>query len=205
MPTGNPKRRVRRWLARLFLSATGWKPEGERPAAERYVLIAAPHTTNWDFLYLLAFAEHFGLTISWLGKASLFRAPLGPLMRALGGIPIERSRSENRVAEMAQVFVDREALGLVVPAEATRSRAEYWKSGFYYIALTAGVPVVMSYLDYASKRGGFGPAFMPSGDVARDMDAVRAFYADKKGKYPDAFGPVRLREEALGDERLAQE
>ena len=202
---GSPKRRVRRWLARLFLWATGWKPEGERPAAERYVLIAAPHTTNWDFPYLLAFAEHFGLTISWLGKASLFRAPLGPLMRALGGIPIERSRSENRVAEMAQVFVDREALGLVVPAEATRSRAEYWKSGFYYIALTAGVPVVMSYLDYSRKRGGFGPAFMPSGDVARDMDAVRAFYADKKGKYPDAFGPVRLREEAIGDERLAQE
>lgn len=200
-----PKRRVRRWLARLFLSATGWQPEGERPAPARYVLIAAPHTTNWDFPYLLAFAEHFGLTISWLGKASLFRGPLGPLMRALGGIPIERSRSENRVAEMAQAFSDRAALGLVVPAEATRGRAEYWKSGFYYIAMAAEVPVVMSYLDYTRKRGGFGPAFMPSGDIARDMDAVRAFYADKQGKYPEAFGPVRLREEAPGRDPLAQE
>ena len=189
----------------MFLSATGWQPEGERPAPERYVLIAAPHTTNWDFPYLLAFAEHFGLTISWLGKVSLFRPPLGPLMRALGGIPIERSRSENRVAEMAQVFSDRAALGLVVPAEATRSRAEYWKSGFYYIAMAAKVPVVMSYLDYTRKRGGFGPAFMPSGDVARDMDAVRAFYADKQGKYPEAFGPVRLREEVPGRDPLAQE
>lgn len=195
------KRRFRRWLARLFLAATGWKPDGERPAPRQYVLIAAPHTTNWDFPYLLAFAEHFGMRISWLGKASLFRPPFGGIMRALGGIPIERSRSENRVAAMARVFDRHEDLGLVVPAEATRSRAEYWKSGFYYIALTAGVPIVMSYLDYAKKRGGIGPAFMPTGDVARDMQAVRAFYADKQGKYPASFGPVRLREESAGDER----
>ena len=194
-PHPRPRRRIRRALARLFLAATGWKAEGDRPTAERYVLIAAPHTTNWDFPYLLAFAEHFGLTISWLGKASLFRGPLGSIMRALGGIPIERSRSDNRVVEMAQLFSEHEALGLVVPTEATRSRAEYWKSGFYYIAKAAGVPVVMGYLDYRRRRGGFGPAFLPSEDVARDMDAVRAFYADKQGKYPEAFGPVRLREE----------
>ena len=138
------------------------------------MLIAAPHTTNWDFPYLLAFAEHFGMRISWLGKASLFRGPLGPIMRGLGGIPIERSRSENRVASMAKIFERYEDLGLVVPVEATRSRTDHWKSGFYYIALTAGVPVVMGFLDYARKRGGIGPAFMPTGDVARDMDAVRA-------------------------------
>ncbi len=201
MSSGRPrpehgKRRLRRLAARLFLSATGWKPDGEKPAAARYVLIAAPHTTNWDFPYLLAFAEHFDLHISWLGKASLFRAPFGALMRALGGIPIERTRSENRVAEMARVFSEREELGLVVPAEATRGRTDYWKSGFYYIALTAGVPIVMSYLDYTKKIGGIGPAFMPTGDVAGDMDAVRRFYADKQGKYPESFGPIRLREEA---------
>jgi 1-acyl-sn-glycerol-3-phosphate acyltransferase len=189
------RRRIRRRLARLFLSATGWKPEGAHPDARRYVLIAAPHTTNWDFPYLLAFAEYFGMRISWLGKASLFRGPLGPVMRRLGGIPIERGRNENRVAAMARVFDDHPDLGLVVPAEATRSRAEYWKSGFYYIALTAQVPIVMSYLDYARKRGGIGPAFMPTGDIASDMNEVRAFYADKQGKYPAAFGPVRLREE----------
>jgi 1-acyl-sn-glycerol-3-phosphate acyltransferase len=192
------KRRLRRLLARFFLALTGWKPEGARPEPHQYVLIAAPHTTNWDFPYLLAFAEHFGMRISWLGKASLFRAPFGGIMRALGGIPIERGRSENRVAAMARVFDRHPDLGLVVPAEATRSRAEYWKSGFYYIALTAGVPIVMSYLDYAKKRGGIGPAFMPTGDVARDMETVRAFYADKQGKYPDSFGPVRLREESDG-------
>ncbi|MBY0399833.1 1-acyl-sn-glycerol-3-phosphate acyltransferase [Myxococcota bacterium] len=193
------KRRFRRALARLFLATTGWRPEGDPPGPRRYVLIAAPHTTNWDFPFLLAFAEHFGMRISWLGKASLFRGPLGPIMRGLGGIPIDRSRSANRVAAMAAIFDEHEDLGLVVPAEATRSRTEYWKSGFYYIALTAGVPIVMSFLDYRRKRGGIGPAFMPTGDVARDMDAVRAFYADKQGKFPEAFGPVRLREEALGE------
>lgn len=191
----------RRAIARLFLSATGWKPEGRRPDAQRYVLIAAPHTTNWDFPYLLAFAAHFDLRIAWLGKASLFRAPFGPVLRALGGIPVERSRSENRVDAMARLFERHQELGLVVPAEATRSRTEYWKSGFYYIALQAGVPIVMSYLDYARKRGGIGPAFVPTGDVVRDMDVVRAFYADKRGKYPDAFGPVRLREEPGADAR----
>lgn len=190
------KRRIRRALARLFLAATGWKPEGDPPGPRRYVLIAAPHTTNWDFPYLLAFAEHFGMRISWLGKASLFRGPLGPIMRALGGIPIERSRSENRVAAMAKIFEEHDDLGLVVPAEATRGRTEFWKSGFYYIALTARVPIVMSFLDYTRKRGGIGPAFLPTGNVSRDMDAVRAFYADKQGKYPEAFGPVRLREES---------
>jgi 1-acyl-sn-glycerol-3-phosphate acyltransferase len=117
-------------------------------------------------------------------------------MRALGGIPIDRGRSGNRVAEMARVFDEASELGLVVPAEATRSRAEYWKSGFYYIALTARVPIVLSYLDYARKRGGIGPTFMPTGDVAGDMEAIRAFYADKQGKYPACFGPVRLREES---------
>jgi 1-acyl-sn-glycerol-3-phosphate acyltransferase len=189
------RRRFRRWLARLFLRATGWRAEGARPDARHYVLIAAPHTTNWDFPYLLAFAEHFGMRISWLGKASLFRAPFGGLMRRLGGIPIERGRSEQRVQQIAQLFAGRDELGLVVPAEATRSRSEYWRSGFYYIASTASVPIVMSYLDYARRRGGIGPAFVPTGDLRRDMDLVRAFYADKQGKYPDEFGPVRLREE----------
>lgn len=189
------RRRIRRYLARLFLAATGWRAEGSRPDACHYVLIAAPHTTNWDFPYLLAFAEHFGIRIAWLGKASLFRAPFGGLMRRLGGIPIERDRSERRVEAIARLFAGRDELGLVVPVEATRSRSEHWRSGFYHIARTAGVPVVMSYLDYARRCGGIGPSFLPTGDVTRDMELVRAFYADKQGRYPEKFGPVRLREE----------
>ena len=185
---------------------TGWKPDGARPAPRQYVLIAAPHTTNWDFAYLLAFAEYFEIKLSWMGKDTLFRGPTGAIMRALGGIPVRRHKRENLVMAMARIFDEHEEIGLAVPAEGTRRRVEYWKSGFYHIAVTAGVPIVMSYLDYDKKLGGFGPAFQPSGDIGKDMDAVRAFYDGKKGKYPNSFGPVRLLEEdpaARADNDLA--
>ena len=159
------------------------------------MLIAAPHTSNWDLVYLLALAEVYGLRISWMGKHTLFRPPLGALFRALGGIPIRRHERGDRVAAMAKEFSERERFALVVPSEATRGWAPYWKSGFYHIARRAGVPIVMGFLDYGRRRGGFGPALLASGDLKRDMDTIRGFYADKVGKYPEQFGPVRLREE----------
>lgn len=189
------KRPLRQSIARGFLAATGWRAEGPRPDPDRYVLIAAPHTTNWDFPYLLAFATVFDLDISWMGKSSLFRPPFGRIMRALGGIPIVRHQRGNLVAAMTAAFDERERLGLVVPAEGTRAYVDYWKSGFYHIARSAGVPIVPSYLDYARRRGGFGPAFHPTDDLVADMDRLRTFYADKQGRYPERFGRVRLREE----------
>jgi 1-acyl-sn-glycerol-3-phosphate acyltransferase len=193
---------MRKWIARAWLRVTGWKPDGEAPTAPRFVLIAAPHTSNWDLIYLLAFAELYGIRISWMGKHQLFRAPLGPLFRALGGIPIRRHERGDRVALMAEEFAQRDTFALVVPSEATRAWAPYWKSGFYHIARSAQVPIVMGYLDYSRRLGGFGPAVMPSGDVKRDMDQIRAFYADKAGKYPEKFGPVQLREEESGPASL---
>ena len=190
-----PKRPVRRFLARVFLRMTGWKPDGAPPDVDRFVLIAAPHTSNWDFPFLLAFAALYDLEISWMGKHSLFRGPMGRIMRALGGIPVRRQKRENLVGAMARSFADGGPLRLVVPAEGTRSYVDYWKSGFYYIALQAGVPIVMSYLDYATRTGGFGPAFRPTGDVRKDMDFIRAFYAGRQGRFPARFGRVRLREE----------
>ncbi|MEZ4290735.1 MAG: lysophospholipid acyltransferase family protein [Myxococcota bacterium] len=189
------KRRVRRLLARWFLRMTGWTTSGARPAPRRYVLIAAPHTSNWDFPYLLAFAAVYDIPIAWMGKHTLFRFPLGPIMRALGGVPVRRHAREQLVEAMARTLGEHDELALVVPVEGTRARTEHWKSGFYHIARRAGVPIVMSFLDYAQRRGGFGPAFEPSGDVVRDMDHVRAFYADKQGLFPERFGPIRLREE----------
>jgi 1-acyl-sn-glycerol-3-phosphate acyltransferase len=186
---------VKKRLARLVLAATGWEPEGERPAAAKYVLIAAPHTSNWDLLFLLALAAVFDVDVRWMGKHTLFRWPLGAVLRALGGIPIRRHRNENVVQAMARAFAECDALALVVPAEGTRGRAPYWKSGFYHIARAAGVPIVMGYLDYRRRRGGFGPALVPSGDVVADMERVRGFYADKVGRHPSGSGPVRLREE----------
>ena len=186
---------MKKLLANLVLASRGWKPEGDRPVAPKFVLIAAPHTSNWDLLYLLALSAVLDVKVRWMGKHTLFRGPAGPIMRALGGIPIHRHRRENVVEAMAKVFDAHETLALTVPAEGTRSYVTHWKSGFYHIARAAGVPIVMGYLDYPRKRGGFGPELLPTGDVARDMDVVRAFYADKVGKYPDCAGEVRLREE----------
>ena len=182
-------------VARWFLKLTGWEPEGSKPLERKFVLIAAPHTSNWDLAYMLAVAAHFDLKVSWMGKHALFRPPFGWLMRRVGGIPIVRHRSGNRVAEMTRAFQERESLILVVPAEGTRGYVAHWKSGFYHIARSAGVPIVLGYLDYARRRGGFGPALQPSGDIRCDMDKIRAFYADKIGKHPDQFGEVRLKEE----------
>jgi len=186
---------VIRLLARWFLNLTGWEPEGVPPTERNFVLIAAPHTSNWDLVYLLALAAVLDVRISWMAKHSLFRPPLGFVLRGLGGIPVYRKERRNMVAQMADAFAERESLVLVVPAEATRSYVPHWKSGFYHIARTADVPIVMGYLDYERKRGGFGPPVQLTGDMRRDMDAVREFYSDKIGRYPDKFGEVRLKEE----------
>jgi len=199
---GNPAlvARVGRFVADLFLRITGWETEGERPSAAKYVLIAAPHTSNWDLAYLLALAARYGVRPYWMGKHTLFRGPMGPVMRALGGIPVRRHLRENVVQQMARAFTERDELCLTVPPEATRGAAPYWKSGFYHIARTARVPIHLGYLDYARRRGGFGPELVPSGDLVADMDVIRAFYADKVGRHPECFGEIRLREESEADE-----
>lgn len=159
------------------------------------MLIAAPHTSNWDLAYLLAFAEVADLRISFMMKHTVFRGPFGPLFRSLGGIPIRRHLRENLVKQMIELFRAREDLVLVVPAEGTRARVEFWKSGFYHIAREAEVPIVLSYLDYARRRGGFGPAVIPTGRFREDMDAIRDFYADKSGRHPELFAEPKIREE----------
>ena len=186
---------MRKLLAKSFLRATGWQSAGAPPTLAKYVLIAAPHTSNWDLVYLLALAEVYGLRISFMMKHTLFRGPLGPLFRSLGGIPIDRRRRENLVKQMVEAFAARDSLVLVVPAEGTRARVERWKSGFYHIAHGARVPIVLGYLDYARQRGGFGPLLVPTGRIVEDMDFVRDFYADKVGRTPPDFAEPRLREE----------
>ncbi len=186
-------------LGWLLLRLTGWESEGGRPIPSKYVLIAAPHSSNWDLPYLLAFAAIYDVKIQWMAKHTIFIGPLGWFFSKLGGIPIERHLRGNRVENMANLFHEREQLILVVPAEGTRSHTEYWKSGFYHIAKTAGVPIVLSFLDFKRKRGGFGPAIMPSDDVKADMDQIRKFYAEMEGKYHELIGPIRLREEEAAD------
>lgn len=186
---------LKRLVARAWLSSSGWSFEGALPAHPRYVAIAAPHTSNWDFVHMLAMAWGQGLRFRWMGKASLFVFPFGALMRALGGIPIDRSRRGQVVAQCAAHFQADPGLMLVVPAEGTRGRGTHWRSGFYHIARTAQVPIVLGYLDYPRRRGGLGEGFVPSGDLAADMGRIRAFYADKVGRHPSRFTPPRLVEE----------
>ena len=186
---------VRQRIARRLLRLVGWRTDGEPPAQHRFVLIAAPHTSNWDFPLMILMAMQSGLSIHWLGKESLFRGPMGWLLRRLGGVPVERSEPKQLVARMADVFAGQDDFALVVPPEGTRSRSDHWKSGFYRIAHGAQVPILCSYLDYSTKVGGYGPLLTPTGDVGADMDLIRDFYADKHGRYPDQVSEIRLRDE----------
>jgi 1-acyl-sn-glycerol-3-phosphate acyltransferase len=182
-------------LGKAVLDAAGWTIEGAAPDAKKFVLIAAPHTSNWDFVYALSCTTAMGLPLRWMGKDALFRGPQGLFFRALGGIPVDRSKNNNMVQCMADELIRADVLALLVPAEGTRKAGKYWKSGFYHIARKAGVPVALGYLDYARKCAGIGPLIWPTDDVKADMDRVRAFYADVVGKHPAAFTPPRLREE----------
>jgi len=189
-------------MARAFLRLSGWAFEGSLPRSRRYVLIAAPHTSNWDFVYMIAIALSLGVRLHWMGKASLFDSPLGGLYRALGGIPIRRDVASNVVEQSAARFAGVEDLVLAVPAEGTRALAGTWRSGFYHIARLADVPIVLGYLDYARKRGGLGPELRPSGDLRADMDRIRAFYADKVGRHPELFTEPRLDDETASSAKV---
>ena len=172
-----------------FLKLSGWKIEGSLPPdGNKSVLIAAPHTSNWDLPYTLMVAFVLRLHIYWMGKEQIFKPPFRGLMRWLGGIPVQRDKSNKLVA--ASIDAIKAAGGplqLIVPPEGTRSNTRYWKTGFYYIAVGAQVPIVMAYMDYKKKISGLGPVFQPSGDIEADMATIKAFYAPFTGKNAAQF------------------
>ncbi|MDF9716240.1 1-acyl-sn-glycerol-3-phosphate acyltransferase [Nocardioides sp. ChNu-153] len=187
---------IRRTVARLVLKAARWRAVGEVP--ERGVLVGAPHTSNWDWVLTLLLGWSYGIRIGLLVKKEMFRGPLGPLLRATGAVELDRKNPGTTVrALLAQAEGDHPFL-LGLAAEGTRSKGEYWKSGFYRIAQQTGLPITLAYLDVPSRTVGWGPTFHPSGDVRADMDRVREFYADKTGFHPETFTPPRLREEEQG-------
>ena len=180
---------VLRAFSLAFLKLAGWTVVGTLPAgAEKSVLIAAPHTSNWDLPYTLMVAFALRLTPYWMGKAQIFRFPFRHLMMWLGGLPVDRSQANNLVAaSVAALGAAKGPLQLIVPPEGTRGKTRFWKTGFYYIAQGAKVPIVMAYLDYEKKTGGLGPVFQPTGDIDADMARIKAFYAPFKGKNADQF------------------
>ena len=180
---------VLRVLSVAFLKLAGWKVDGALPNnGQKSVLIAAPHTSNWDLPYTLMVAFVLRLNVYWMGKSQLFRFPFRGIMMWLGGIPVTRESSNNLVAaSIAAIQAAEGPLQLIVPPEGTRGHNRYWKTGFYHIAVGAQVPIVMAYMDYERKISGLGPVFQPSGDLAADMLTIQAFYAPFKGKNADQF------------------
>jgi 1-acyl-sn-glycerol-3-phosphate acyltransferase len=185
---------VLKFFAQKVLRACGWKIVGRFPSGiKKCVIIAAPHTSNWDLLWMLLAAIVLEIRPNWFGKYTLFKPPLGFLLRALGGIPIDRRSSNNAVEAGIATFQQTDTICLAVPPEGTRRRVDYWKTGFYHIAHGAGVPIVCSFLDYGTRTAGLGPIIQPSGDIYADMKIFQEFYAQMSGRHADFFGPVRVR------------
>ncbi|MBK6469397.1 MAG: 1-acyl-sn-glycerol-3-phosphate acyltransferase [Betaproteobacteria bacterium] len=178
-----------RTASRAFLRINGWTVQGTLPEeAGKCVLIAAPHTSNWDLPYTLVCAFVMRLNIRWMGKRSIFRFPFGTLMRWLGGIAVDRSKSNNLVSASAAALVAAEGpVQLVVPPEGTRGKTRHWKTGFYFIALEARVPIILTSLDYRRKLAVLGPVFQPTGDVEADMAAIKCHYAGVQGRNAAQF------------------
>lgn len=179
-------------LARFILRLFGWTVVGTRPDLPRYVLIGAPHTSNWDFPLALLVAASLGVRIQWLAKHTLFRPPLGMIMRALGGISVKRDQHQGTVEKLAEQLRATDRFVLGVAPEGTRSRRESWKSGFYRIAVAAGVPIVLGFVDYGSRTAGLGPVLHPSGDIVRDFEQIASFYRDKRGRYPEKESVIAI-------------
>ncbi|MTI13871.1 lysophospholipid acyltransferase family protein [Sansalvadorimonas verongulae] len=171
----------------IGLKLTGWKIEGSAPHHSKYVLIAAPHTSNWDFPVTLAIAFRLNVKLFWMGKASLFKGPMGPIMKWLGGIPVDRSQNTGLVQQVVDEFNRCKELVVTIPPEGTRSKVKKWKSGFYHVAHGAGVPISLGFLDFKRKVGGISKTFIPTGNYEEDLKNIQAFYKGITGKRPSQF------------------
>jgi 1-acyl-sn-glycerol-3-phosphate acyltransferase len=176
---------ILRGLALVILKLIGWRTVGKELDNPKFVLIGAPHTSNWDFPLMLLVVLKLRLQVFWMGKASLFSFPFGGLMKWLGGIPIDRSKANNVVNQTATEFNKNDNLVVLIPPEGTRSKVSHWKTGFYHIAQTANVPILLGYVDARKKEAGLADFFTPTGNVEEDMVRIREFYSNKCGLRPE--------------------
>ena len=172
---------ILRGISIFILRVIGWKTRGTELAHQRFVLIGAPHTSNWDFPLMLMVVLKLKLRVFWMGKHTLFPFPFGGLMKWLGGVPISRSSSHNVVRDTVRQFKDHEELVVLIPPEGTRSKVKEWKTGFYHIANMAKVPILMWYVDAEKKEAGFADFFHPTGDIDKDLEEIRNFYKPISG------------------------
>lgn len=180
-------------LARLILRVGGWTPVGQLPDVPKAVIIAAPHTSNWDGFWGLVYKVAIDAEIHFFGKKSLFWFPLSSLLRWLGGIPLDRERAGSAVKQAIDMFEERDSFFFALAPEGSRTKKPGWKSGFYRIAEGARVPVYLGFLDFGNKRLGIGPRFDLTGDQDADLDKIREFYSGIKGRHPDKTSPIQLK------------
>ncbi len=190
--------RVRRALSRGLLRLFRWQLVGTVPP--KGILVGAPHTSRWDFVAMLSIAWANSVQPQVLVKHTYFKGPLGWLLKALGGIPLDKGNPGATIRALLKEAEGHDSFMLVIAPEATRSATTYWKPGFYKIAGQTGLPIGLGFVDGATRTLGMGPTLVPSGDVVADMDIVREFYKDKKGIHPEAWAEPRLREEGPGEE-----
>jgi len=181
-------------FSRRVLTLLGWRLDQRLPETRKYLVIGAFHTSNWDMPLGLLGLWALGLKPRWVAKHTLFRWPLGPVFRAIGGIPVDRRAHTGFIDRIAAEYQASDELVVTIAPEGTRSRTDYWKSGFYYIALAAKVPVALGYIDYPSKRLGIGGVLYPHGDIDADMAIIRDFYSDKAGLRPENQGEIRIKQ-----------
>jgi len=187
-------------LARLstwILAALGWEVHLDLPKVNKYIIIAAPHTSNWDFLIGILAIKARQLDVRWIGKHTIFRWPFGSLFRALGGTPVDRAKSLNLIQQMTDLFEQSEQLIIALAPEGTRSKTDHWKTGFYHIARAANVPIAMGYLDFRKKHVGVGDNFYPGDDIEADFKLIGEFYKDKQGKNPHNESLVQIKKKTL--------
>ncbi len=182
-----------RGFFKLCLNIFGWKIINNIPDAKRYVIIAAPHTSNWDFPLGIFYILSSGVPFRYMGKDALFKWPQKYLFQALGGFPVDRNNQTKFTTKMAQYINSQDKVALALAPEGTRSNSKYWRTGFYYIALEAKVPVALAVLDYGKREVGIKDMFVPTGNIEADMEIIREFYQDIKGKHPKKQGPIQLK------------
>lgn len=182
-----------RSLAKFILRLWGWHADPVGPDLAKYVLIGAPHTTNWDFPLTLLGLTSMGVRFNWVAKHTLFRWPFNYFFEAIGGIPVDRRSGTAFLKHAIELFAQRDRFILAIAPEGTRSKSRYWKSGFYAIAMKAEVPIALGFIDYRKKRIGIGAVISPSGDIEGDFEIIRKVYRDKVGKYPEKQGGIRIK------------
>jgi 1-acyl-sn-glycerol-3-phosphate acyltransferase len=183
------------WLGVFLMWLTGWRVEGKVPDEKKCVFVVAPHTSNWDVIIAILVTFVLRMRSYWMAKHTIFVPPLSWLLRAYGAVPINRSKSHSVVDQVVAEFNARDTMLIAVATEGTRKYTEYWKSGFYHIALKAKVPIAFGFVDYKRKVAGIGGIMYPTGNVKEDMDKIRAFYEQITPRHPERMGPIRIKDE----------